>query len=88
MPASFFYVYVLRSHKDRDFYTGFTNDLRRRIGEHRDGRVPSTKSRLPVELVYYEACLSPADATKREKYLKSAWGKRYLKGRIAGYLTG
>ena len=88
MPTSFFYVYILRSQKDGNLYTGFTNDLRRRIGEHREGRVTSTKGRLPVELVYYEACLSQADATKREKYLKSTWGKRYLKGRLAGYLTG
>ena len=84
----FHYVYVLLSDKDGQFYTGYTSDLRRRLAEHHAGSVRSTKSRLPVRLVYYEACLSQADATKREKYLKSAWGKRYIKGRLADYLTG
>ena len=50
--------------------------------------VQSTKNRLPVELIYYEACLSQADATRREKYLKTAWEKRYIKTRVASYLTG
>lgn len=85
---NFHYVYVLRSLKDGDFYTGYTSDLRRRLREHRSGTVRSTMNRLPVELVYYEACRSQADATKREKYLKSAWGKRYIKGRLEVYLTG
>ena len=84
----FSYVYVLRSRKDGDLYTGYTSDLRKRFEEHQSGAVQSTKNRLPVELVYYEACLSQADATKREKYLKTAWGKRYLKSRLANYLTG
>jgi putative endonuclease len=84
----FSYVYVLRSRKDGDLYTGYTSDLRSRFEEHQSGAVRSTRNRLPVELVYYEACLSQADATKREKYLKTAWGKRYLKSRLGGYLTG
>ena len=83
-----FIVYVLRSMKDRNFYTGYTNDLERRLKEHNDGLVPSTKNRVPLELVYWEGCLNQADATRREKYLKSSWGKRYLKNRLRGYLTG
>lgn len=84
----FHYVYVLRSLADGNFYTGYTNDLRRRLTEHEAGQVQSTKSRLPIELVYYEASHSQVDATKREKYLKTAWGKRYIKGRLANYLMG
>ena len=49
-------------------------------------KVFSTKNRLPVELVYYEACLNQQDATHREKYLKTAWGKRYIKSRLKNYL--
>jgi putative endonuclease len=86
--SKFSYVYVLRSRKDGDLYTGYTSDLRKRYEEHQSGSVQSTRNRLSIELVYYEACLSQADATKREKYLKTAWGKRYLKGRLASYLTG
>ncbi|MCX6933033.1 MAG: GIY-YIG nuclease family protein [Verrucomicrobia bacterium] len=82
------YVYVLRSLADGNFYVGYTSDLKRRIAEHHAGRVPSTAKRLPIDLVYYEACRTQTDATKREKYLKTAWGKRYIKSRLAGYLTG
>lgn len=84
----FYYVYALRSHKDGDFYVGASRDLRIRIQQHEAGEVRSTVYRRPLELIYYEACRSRDDAFKREKYLKSAWGKRYLKTRLAGYLTG
>ena len=83
-----YYTYILQSKKDKKFYTGYTNDLRDRMKLHNSGKVVSTKNRLPVDLVYYEACLSQQDATHREKYLKTAWGKRYIKQRIKNYLTG
>jgi predicted GIY-YIG superfamily endonuclease len=59
-----------------------------RLGAHNKGQVFSTKSRVPFELVYWEGCLNQGDATIREKYLKSAWGKRYIKTRLRNYLTG
>jgi putative endonuclease len=86
--SQFVYVYALRSQRDGQFYVGFTGDLIRRFGEHNDGRVDSTRSRTPLDLIYYEACRDQRDATQREKYLKTAWGKRYLKGRLRNYLTG
>jgi putative endonuclease len=67
------YVYVLRSFKDKQFYVGFTKNLPARVKAHNDGLVPSTKSRLPLQLVYWEGCLNQTDATHREKYLKTAW---------------
>jgi putative endonuclease len=86
--AEFVYVYVLRSRYDRQFYVGFSWDLKQRLAAHNAGRVPSTSRRVPLDLVYYEACRNQGDATSREKYLKSSWGKRYLKGRLRNYLTG
>ena len=83
-----FYIYVLQSLKDYNFYVGYTNDLRKRKIQHDKGLVASTKSRRPFLLVYYEACLNQQDASHREKYLKSSWGKRYLKARMKNYLTG
>jgi len=77
-----YYVYVLRSLKDNNLYTGSTSDLRERLLNHQKGDTLSTKNRRPLKLVYYEACESKTDALIREKYLKSAWGKRYLKNRI------
>jgi putative endonuclease len=81
-----YYVYVLKSLKDDFFYTGFTNELERRIEEHNKGYQISTKSRLPFQLIYYEYCLNKQDAIAREKYLKSGMGKKYIKNRIKFYL--
>ena len=86
--SAYFYVYVLRSLNDQNFYVGFTKNLRKRIQDHENGLVPSTKQRNPFELVYWEGCLDQSDATRREKYLKSSWGKRYIKSRLRNYLTG
>ena len=82
------YVYVLSSESDGLLYTGCTADLRERLKAHTVGRVPATKRRRPLKLIYYEACLSADDAFRREKYLKTAYGKRYLKSRLRCYFTG
>jgi len=83
-----FYVYVLRSEKDNQLYTGCTQDLKERFALHANGRVKSTADRRPLQLIYYEACLDQKDAFHREKYLKSAYGKRYLRNRLKNYFTG
>ncbi len=83
----FVYVYILRSKKDNNWYTGSTNDLQRRFRDHNNGRVAATSARRPLTLVYYEACRDDHDARKREKYLKSGMGKRYLKNRLANDLA-
>jgi len=81
------YTYVLQSKKDKKWYTGATDDLRKRFKQHNDNRVLSTKGRGPFELIYYEACLNQQDAFQREKYLKSGPGKRYLKNRLKRFLS-
>lgn len=83
-----FYTYVLESTKDSNLYIGYTNDLRKRIKEHNEGRVEATRGRNPLKLVYYEACLCEKDAVKREKYLKSGFGRKFLKGRLKGHFEG
>ena len=65
-----YYVYVLKSKKDQNLYIGSTNDLERRLNEHNAGLVFSTKTRVPFDLVYYEAYKSETDARNREKNLK------------------
>ncbi len=65
-----FYVYILKSKKDSEFYIGSTNDLKRRIVEHNKGVVKSTKLRKPFSLVYYEAYFAESDARRREQCLK------------------
>ncbi len=80
-----FYVYVLLSKKDGEFYTGYTDNLSKRLELHNSGKVTSTKNRMPLKLIYYEGCLNQQDATRREKYLKSGNGKIYLKNRLRNY---
>jgi putative endonuclease len=83
----FYYIYILQSEKDSNFYTGYTKDLKKRLNEHNDGLIHSTKFRRPFKLVYFEGCLNQKDATRREKYLKSTYGKRYIKSRISDFLA-
>lgn len=78
----YYYIYVLKSLKDNQLYTGYTADLKKRLDQHFKGEVSSTKNRLPLQLIYFEGCLNQQDATHREKYLKTSWGKRYLKERL------
>ncbi|MDR9488702.1 GIY-YIG nuclease family protein, partial [Salibacter sp.] len=71
----FYMTYVLKSLKDGEHYTGYTKDLPSRFQAHNEGKVFSTKHRRPFELIYYEACLDKDDAIKREKYLKTHYGR-------------
>lgn len=74
-----YYVYILKSLKDKDLYIGRSDDLKRRINEHIKGKVDATKNRLPVELVFYESFKSRPDSIRRENYFKTTKGKRSLK---------
>jgi len=83
-----FYTYVLLCEKTGTFYTGATGDLRKRLEQHRKGDVSYTCNRGPIKLVYYEACLNREDSFRRERYLKTGMGKRFIKNRLKGGLTG
>ncbi|MBI3559562.1 GIY-YIG nuclease family protein [Candidatus Gottesmanbacteria bacterium] len=82
----FFYVYVLKSKVNNEFYIGSTRDLVRRVKEHNLGLNRSTKAYVPWKLIYYEACLNEQDAKRRENYLKTSQGGRLLKRRLKDYL--
>lgn len=75
------FVYVLKSLKDGELYVGRAKELKERLVEHSKGRVASTKNRRPLKFIYCEMSNNIRDAAHREKYLKTAWGKRYLKQR-------
>jgi len=81
------YVYVLKSKKDGMWYTGYTDDLKRRFEQHNKGLVYSSRKRRPFELIYYEASLNESDAKMREQYLKSGPGKRYIRNRLKFYFN-
>ncbi|MDO8564532.1 MAG: GIY-YIG nuclease family protein [bacterium] len=80
-----FCVCVLESAADSKRYVGSTNNLKRRLAEHQDGLVFSTKYRKPLKLVYFEGCTEERDARRREQYLKSTKGRRFLAKRLMEY---
>ena len=71
-----FFVYVLLSLKDHKFYIGHTNDLEDRVKRHNEGRVPATRNRSPLVLVYSESFATRSEAVQRERYLKSLKGNK------------
>jgi putative endonuclease len=83
----FYYIYVLRSEKDHKNYIGSTKNLKLRLAQHCNGKVQSTKSRLPMSLIYFEACLDEYDAVKREKYLKTHYGRMFIKNRLKHFFN-
>ena len=65
------WVYILRC-GDGSLYTGWTNDLERRLAAHASGKGGKyTRSHLPVELVYYESLPGPREAMSRERQIKA-----------------
>ncbi len=83
--STIYIVYVLESLKDGKRYIGFTTNFKRRLKEHQEGLVFATKSRLPLRLIYFEGCLNEEDAQRREIYLKTTRGRRFLAKRLKTY---
>ncbi len=80
MPRQF-YVYILANRTNRVLYTGVTNDLVRRVTEHREKLVDGFTKRYKVDkLVYYEVCDDAYTAISREKQIKA--GSRVDKERL------
>lgn len=71
------YVYILQSLKDKQYYTGLTNNIERRLQEHNSGRVTVTKSRKPFRIVYSERTENLKEARTREKFFKSGAGREF-----------
>jgi len=76
------YTYVLRSERDGRFYVGSTDDLKRRIREHKDGRCRATRNRRPLVLEAYVAVREEFTARSLEAYLKTGSGIATLRKRI------
>ena len=74
-----FYTYVLWGKENKNFYIGYTQNLERRLSEHKAGKVHTTYRFPSFELVFYEAFLSECDALRRERYFKTTKGKKALR---------
>jgi len=71
-------VYVLWSNKLQKRYVGFSSDLVKRLSEHNSGKSPFTKRGISWKLIYNEEYLTETEARKREKFLKSGVGRKFL----------
>ena len=71
-----YFLYIIKSLKDSNHYTGITSNLNNRLRLHNQGKTKSTKSRRPFILVYQEEFKSREEAREREKYLKSYYGSK------------
>lgn len=78
-----YYVYVIKSMIDKELYVGSTSDLKKRFNAHNQGKVKSTKSRIPFSLCFYEAYPSKTISLVREKYLKTSDGHKDIYKRLA-----
>jgi len=78
-----YYVYVIESINFGKHYSGFTEDLEKRLKEHNSGRTRSNKAYRPFKYIYTEEHSSIEDARKREVYFKTAAGRRYIKKILA-----
>ncbi|MBI4050342.1 MAG: GIY-YIG nuclease family protein [Candidatus Doudnabacteria bacterium] len=77
-----YYVYILKSEKDRSFYTGFTTDLKLRLKDHNTKGNQYSSTKAPFELVWYCAFLHKKKALDFEKYLKQGSGFAFARKRL------
>ncbi len=82
-----YFVYLLKSKKDNQFYIGQTNNLKVRLAKHNSGEVLSTKNRIPFELVGYVDLQSRKEALKLEKLLKNHSNQKlkFIRKFISGF---
>jgi putative endonuclease len=77
------YLYILHSQKNDIFYVGSTNDIDRRIRQHKSGNSKYTSGILPIELVFSQVFSSLEEARKAEFWLKRQKSRSFLKRIIA-----
>ena len=78
-----YYTYVLRSLSTKRFYIGHAADVSKRLAEHNNGRIVSTRNRGPWELIYQEEYSSRAAANRRERQIKSMKNHAWI-AKLAG----
>ncbi|MBU4305212.1 MAG: GIY-YIG nuclease family protein [Candidatus Omnitrophica bacterium] len=81
-------IYILKSKKDGNIYTGSTTDIEKRLRYHNSGKVRSTKARRPLDLIYTEECQTRTQARQRENFLKSGQGRKWIEEEILKRRSG
>ena len=74
-----FFAYIIKSIKDQGYYFGHCVEIKLRLQRHNQGKVRSTKSRVPFVLHYSESFQTKSEAYKRECFFKSLEGRQWLK---------
>ncbi len=83
-----YYIYILESQNEKDWYIGYTSNLKKRLAQHVSGQEgQTTRNKIDWKLIYYEAYLNKKDAQGRERFLKSGSGRRYIKKQLTNYLA-
>jgi putative endonuclease len=77
-----YHAYVIYSKNYNRFYKGHCEDLMLRLKQHNSGATKSTKTFITWKLAYKEDFLTRNEAIIRERYFKTAAGRRYLKTKI------
>ncbi len=77
-----YFAYVIKSTIDGSFYKGHCEDLQKRLQQHNAGQTQSIKGKIPFDLIYFEEFSSSEEAIIREKFFKSAAGRRFLKQKL------
>jgi putative endonuclease len=76
------FVYVIQSLADGSFYSGMSQNPEQRLNDHNHKKSKYTSSKIPWKLIYIEKCTDSIQARSREKYFKSAAGRRFIKNLI------
>jgi putative endonuclease len=87
-PFRMFYIYVLWSNKLEKRYIGYTENIEKRLKEHNSGKTPFTKSGKPWSLIYQESYSDKTLAIKREMFLKSGQGRKFLDDELQKAVRG
>ena len=82
MFQNFWFVYALKSLSKDFLYIGSTNSLEKRLAQHNNGLVQSTKAYVPLKLTAFIGVETEQKARDLEKYFKTGSGKAVLKKRI------
>lgn len=77
------FVYVIWSEKFCRKYVGMTENIENRLKEHNSGKTSSTKAFISWEIIYKEEFITRVEAREREKYLKTAAGRKFLKEKLS-----
>ena len=77
-----FYAYVIRSLKNGTLYKGHCENIAVRLEQHNNGMTQSIKNNIPFEVIYFEEFATREEVIKRERYFKTAAGRRFLKKKL------